>query len=87
MVTARKMDFTLVYTVFVSCDHACLFMSDDGEFALFNPPKYFSAHALKLSMHFDVTTTEYGVDEVAKALDLNPNRLVAGGVGRCNGLA
>ena len=25
-------------------------------------------------MHFDVTTTEYGVDEVAKALDLNPNR-------------
>lgn len=24
-------------------------MSDDGEFALFNPPKYFSAHDLKLS--------------------------------------
>ena len=25
-------------------------MSDDAEFALFNPPRYFSAHTLKLSL-------------------------------------
>ena len=27
-----------------------------------------------LSLQFDVTTTEYVMDEVAKSLDLNPNR-------------
>jgi len=25
-------------------------MSDDGEYALFNPPRYFSAHDIKLSL-------------------------------------
>jgi len=49
-------------------------MSDDGEFALFNPPRYLSAHTLKLSLQLDVTSVEYDVDAVAKALDLNPNR-------------
>ena len=50
-------------------------MSDDGEYALFNPPRYFSAHDIKLSLQqHDVTTTEYLIDDVCKNLDLNPNR-------------
>ena len=50
-------------------------MSDDGEYALFNPPRCFSAHDIKLSLQqHDVTTTEYLIDDVCKNLDLNPNR-------------
>lgn len=49
-------------------------LSDDGEIALFCPPRYFSAHSIKLSMTHDLLTTEFVVDEVAKYLDLNPNR-------------
>lgn len=49
-------------------------LSENGEFALFNPPKYFSAHDLKLSYQHDLITTEFVIDEVAKTLDLNPNR-------------
>ena len=26
-------------------------LSDDGEMAIFTPPRYFSAHSLKLSIH------------------------------------
>ena len=29
-------------------------LSDDGEFALYNPPKYFSAHELKLSFQVNI---------------------------------
>merc|ERR1719270_2354364 len=49
-------------------------LSDEGEFALYNPPKYFSAHELKLSYQHELMTTEYVIDEIAKSLDLNPNR-------------
>jgi len=49
-------------------------LSDEGEFALYNPPKYFSAHDLKLSYQHELMTTEYVIDEIAKSLDLNPNR-------------
>ena len=49
-------------------------LSEDGEFSLYNPPKYFSAHDLKLSYQHELMTTEFVIDEVAKSLDLNPNR-------------
>jgi len=49
-------------------------LSDEGEFALYNPPKYFSAHDLKLSYQHELMTSEYVIDEIAKSLDLNPNR-------------
>ena len=36
--------------------------------------RYFSAHCLKLTLKFTVETKEIIMDEVAKGLDLNPNR-------------
>ena len=50
-------------------------MTDNGEFAFFNPPRIFSAHELKLSFCQELVTTEWIIDEAAKSLDLNPNRL------------
>lgn len=49
-------------------------LSDDGEYAMFNPPRFFSAHNIKLSFQHDLLTLEFNLDEVAKSLDLNPNR-------------
>ena len=49
-------------------------MSDDGEFIMFNPPKYFSAHEIKLSFQHDLNTTEFKIEKMAKELDLNPSR-------------
>uniref|UniRef100_A0A8C5Y0P3 Constitutive coactivator of PPAR-gamma-like protein 1 n=1 Tax=Microcebus murinus TaxID=30608 RepID=A0A8C5Y0P3_MICMU len=47
----------------------------DSDYALCNIPYYFSAHALKLSRNWkSLTTSQYLMDEVAKQLDLNPNR-------------
>ena len=41
-------------------------MSDDGEFIMFNPPKYFSAHDIKLSFQQDLNTTEFKIEKMAK---------------------
>ena len=49
-------------------------MADDSEYAMFTPPRFFSAHALKMTFQYEVTTLEYVLDEMAKSLDLNPNR-------------
>ncbi|XP_043934065.1 constitutive coactivator of PPAR-gamma-like protein 1 isoform X2 [Protopterus annectens] len=47
----------------------------DSDYALCNIPYYFSAHALKLSRNGkSLTTNQYLMHEVAKQLDLNPNR-------------
>ncbi|XP_040264399.1 constitutive coactivator of PPAR-gamma-like protein 1 [Bufo bufo] len=47
----------------------------DSDYALCNIPYYFSAHALKLSRNGkSITTSQYLMHEVAKQLDLNPNR-------------
>ncbi|CAO2617918.1 Constitutive coactivator of PPAR-gamma-like protein 1 [Lemmus lemmus] len=47
----------------------------DSDYALCNMPYYFSAHALKLSRNGkSLTTSQYLMHEVAKQLDLNPNR-------------
>ena len=42
--------------------------------AFFNPIRLFSAHDMKLSFNQELETTEYDLDQVAKSLDLNPNR-------------
>uniref|UniRef100_A0A8C1YQB4 Family with sequence similarity 120A n=1 Tax=Cyprinus carpio TaxID=7962 RepID=A0A8C1YQB4_CYPCA len=49
----------------------------DSDYALCNIPYYFSAHALKLSRNGkSLTTSQYLMHEVAKQLNLNPNRFV-----------
>uniref|UniRef100_UPI0037E89152 constitutive coactivator of PPAR-gamma-like protein 1 homolog n=1 Tax=Semicossyphus pulcher TaxID=241346 RepID=UPI0037E89152 len=49
----------------------------DSDYALCNIPCYFSAHALKLSRNGkSLTTSQYLMHEVARQLDLNPNRFV-----------
>lgn len=49
----------------------------DSDYALCNIPCYFSAHALKLSRNGkSITTSQYLMHEVAKQLNLNPNRFV-----------
>ncbi|KAI5614503.1 constitutive coactivator of PPAR-gamma-like protein 2, partial [Silurus asotus] len=49
----------------------------DSDYALCNIPYYFSAHALKLSRNGkSLTTSQYLMHDVAKQLDLNPNRFV-----------
>lgn len=49
-------------------------LADNSEFCIFDPPRYFSAHSMKLTLKFTVETKEIVMDEVAKSLDLNPNR-------------
>ncbi|XP_076994781.1 constitutive coactivator of PPAR-gamma-like protein 1 isoform X2 [Tamandua tetradactyla] len=47
----------------------------DSDYALCSVPYYFSAHALKLSRNGkSLTTSQYLMHEVARQLDLNPNR-------------
>ncbi|XP_034023251.1 constitutive coactivator of PPAR-gamma-like protein 1 homolog [Thalassophryne amazonica] len=49
----------------------------DSDYALCNIPCYFSAHALKLSRNGkSLTTSQYLMHEVARQLDLSPNRYV-----------
>ncbi|XP_051957708.1 constitutive coactivator of PPAR-gamma-like protein 1 homolog isoform X2 [Xyrauchen texanus] len=49
----------------------------DSDYALCNIPYYFSSHALKLSRNGkSLTTSQYLMHEVAKQLNLNPNRFV-----------
>ena len=49
-------------------------IAQDAEYMIFDPPRLFSASALKLKFSGGVLSTEYIMDEVAKSLDLNPNR-------------
>uniref|UniRef100_A0AAQ6AF10 Family with sequence similarity 120A n=1 Tax=Amphiprion ocellaris TaxID=80972 RepID=A0AAQ6AF10_AMPOC len=49
----------------------------DSDYALSNIPYYFSAHALKLSRNGkSLTTSQYLMHEVARQLDLSPNRFI-----------
>ena len=49
-------------------------------YLFFTTTRYFSAHKIKLTLKYTVETQEIVMDEVAKSLDLNPNRfaLMAG---------
>jgi len=49
-------------------------VADNSEYCIFDPPRYFSARSLKLTLKMTVETREIIMDEVAKGLDLNPNR-------------
>uniref|UniRef100_A0A3P8RC86 Family with sequence similarity 120A n=1 Tax=Astatotilapia calliptera TaxID=8154 RepID=A0A3P8RC86_ASTCA len=49
----------------------------DSDYALSNIPYYFNAHILKLSRNGkNLTTSQYLMHEVARQLDLSPNRFV-----------
>lgn len=49
-------------------------LARDADYAIFDPPRYFSANLFKLTFKRDIQTTEYVLDTVAKALDLHPER-------------
>lgn len=49
-------------------------LGQDSVYAIFDPPRYFSSQNLKLTYKGSLETKEYVMDEIAKCLDLNPNR-------------
>jgi len=49
-------------------------LGDNSEYCIFDPPRYYSAHKMKLTLKFTLETQEIVMDEIAKSFDLNPNR-------------
>lgn len=49
-------------------------IAQDPHHIIFDPPRYFSSHNLKLTYKGSLETKEYIMDEIAKCLNLNPNR-------------
>ena len=49
-------------------------IAQDPVYTIFDPPRYFSSQNLKLTYKGSLETKEYIMDEIAKNLDLNPNR-------------
>lgn len=49
-------------------------MAEDAEYAIFDPPRYFSSAQLKLTYKGSLETREFILDEVARGLNLHPNR-------------
>lgn len=49
-------------------------LGQNASYAIFDPPRYFSCQNLKLTYKGSLETKEYVMDEIAKSLDLNPNR-------------
>ncbi|XP_076310626.1 constitutive coactivator of PPAR-gamma-like protein 1 homolog isoform X2 [Tachypleus tridentatus] len=49
-------------------------IAEDAEYAIFDPPRYFSSEQLKLTYKGSLETKELILDEVARTLNLNPNR-------------
>lgn len=49
-------------------------VAEDAEYAIFDPPRYFSSEQLKLTYKGSLETKEFILNEVAKGLDLHPNR-------------
>ncbi|ESO82329.1 hypothetical protein LOTGIDRAFT_223375 [Lottia gigantea] len=49
-------------------------IAQESTYAIFDPPRYFSSNNLKLTYKGSLETKEYIMDEIAKCLDLNPNR-------------
>ena len=49
-------------------------LAQDAEYAVFDPPRFFSSQHLKLTFKHTLETQEYVMDEVAKTLDLHPKR-------------
>ena len=46
----------------------------DADYAIFDPPRYFSSRHLKLTYKGALETVEFVIDEVAKEIDLHPKR-------------
>ena len=51
-------------------------LAQSSEFAIFDPPLLFSSHLMKLTKKGELLSVQYNMDEVAKAIDLNPERMV-----------
>ncbi|XP_037071414.1 constitutive coactivator of PPAR-gamma-like protein 1, partial [Pollicipes pollicipes] len=49
-------------------------MAEDAEYMVFNPPRLFSAKQMKLTYKGSLETKEFILNEVARGLDLQPNR-------------
>lgn len=49
-------------------------VGEGAEYAFFDPPRYFSSEHLKLTFRGSLETRELILDEVAKQLNLHPNR-------------
>lgn len=49
-------------------------MAEDAEYAIFDPPRYFSSAQLKLTYKGSLETREFILDEVARSLNLHPHR-------------
>ncbi|XP_076469584.1 constitutive coactivator of PPAR-gamma-like protein 1 homolog [Babylonia areolata] len=49
-------------------------VAQNPSYIIFEPPRYFSSHNLKLTYKGSLETKEYIMDEIAKCLNLNPNR-------------
>ena len=49
-------------------------VAQDADYAIFDPPRYFSSEHLKLTYKGSLETQEYVMDDVARALDLHPKR-------------
>ncbi|CAH1784990.1 unnamed protein product [Owenia fusiformis] len=49
-------------------------IAEDAEYAIFDPPRYFSSHNLKLTYKGCLESKEFIMDEVAQKMDLHPNR-------------
>ncbi|XP_031778257.1 constitutive coactivator of PPAR-gamma-like protein 1 homolog isoform X1 [Nasonia vitripennis] len=50
-------------------------IADDAEYAVFDPPRYFSSEQLKLTYKGSLDTKEYLTSELLKGLNLQPERL------------
>ncbi|XP_025108556.1 constitutive coactivator of PPAR-gamma-like protein 1 homolog isoform X2 [Pomacea canaliculata] len=49
-------------------------IAQESVYTIFDPPRYFSSNNLKLTYKGSLETKEYIMDEIAKCLNLNPNR-------------
>lgn len=49
-------------------------IAQESVYVVFDPPRYFSSNDLKLTYKGSLETKEYIMDEIAKCLNLNPNR-------------
>lgn len=51
-------------------------LGQTADMAIFDPPMLFSSHRFKLSMKGEITTQQFSMEEVAKAMNLHPDRFV-----------
>lgn len=52
-------------------------MADDAEYLAFDPPRFFSAHSLKLTMRQTLEAKEYIISQLIEDLKLSKDKLCA----------